>query len=135
LRLTQHLRLGVKQRSDHLVACARGASSRCIVQQRLARTCGRALVWLLTSAVIALDTDEALPAPHSRYVSHLKHAPPHLVERIPFAETRNYLQRVMENLQVYCARFGVSTAARRAQPVPAATVASRDAVLVEAFPQ
>ena len=27
------------------------------------------------------------------------------VERIPFAETRNYVQRVMENLQVYCARF------------------------------
>src|SRR5262249_48789064 len=32
------------------------------------------------------------------------------VERIPFAETRNYVQRVMENLQVYCARFGASTA-------------------------
>jgi soluble lytic murein transglycosylase len=31
------------------------------------------------------------------------------VERIPFAETRNYVQRVMENLQVYRARFGVST--------------------------
>jgi soluble lytic murein transglycosylase len=28
------------------------------------------------------------------------------VERIPFAETRNYVQRVMENLQVYRARFG-----------------------------
>jgi soluble lytic murein transglycosylase len=28
------------------------------------------------------------------------------VERIPFAETRNYVQRVMENLQVYQARFG-----------------------------
>jgi hypothetical protein len=32
------------------------------------------------------------------------------VERIPFAETCNYVQRVMENLQVYCARFGASTA-------------------------
>jgi hypothetical protein len=32
------------------------------------------------------------------------------VERIPFAETRNYVQRVMENLQVYRARFGASTA-------------------------
>ena len=32
------------------------------------------------------------------------------VERIPFAETRNYVQRVMENLQVYRARFGDSTA-------------------------
>jgi soluble lytic murein transglycosylase len=28
------------------------------------------------------------------------------VERIPFAETRNYVQRVLENLQVYRARFG-----------------------------
>jgi len=28
------------------------------------------------------------------------------VERIPFAETRNYVQRVVENLQVYRKRFG-----------------------------
>lgn len=28
------------------------------------------------------------------------------VERIPFTETRNYVQRVMENVQVYRARFG-----------------------------
>jgi soluble lytic murein transglycosylase len=28
------------------------------------------------------------------------------VEKIPFSETRNYVQRVMENLQVYRARFG-----------------------------
>ena len=28
------------------------------------------------------------------------------VERIPFSETRNYIQRVMENLQIYRARFG-----------------------------
>ena len=27
------------------------------------------------------------------------------VERIPFAETRNYVERVMENLAVYRARF------------------------------
>jgi soluble lytic murein transglycosylase len=27
-------------------------------------------------------------------------------ERIPFSETRNYVQRVMENLQIYRARFG-----------------------------
>jgi len=32
------------------------------------------------------------------------------IERIPFAETRNYVQRVMENLQVYRARFGATTA-------------------------
>jgi soluble lytic murein transglycosylase len=31
------------------------------------------------------------------------------VERIPFAETRNYVQRVMENLQVYRTRFEGST--------------------------
>jgi soluble lytic murein transglycosylase len=28
------------------------------------------------------------------------------VERIPISETRNYVQRIMENLQVYRARFG-----------------------------
>jgi soluble lytic murein transglycosylase len=28
------------------------------------------------------------------------------VERIPFSETRNYIQRVMENMQVYRVRFG-----------------------------
>jgi soluble lytic murein transglycosylase len=28
------------------------------------------------------------------------------VERIPYAETRNYVQRIMENLQVYRVRFG-----------------------------
>jgi hypothetical protein len=31
------------------------------------------------------------------------------VERIPFAETRNYVQRVVENLQVYRTRFGADT--------------------------
>jgi len=30
-------------------------------------------------------------------------------ERIPLAETRNRVQRVMENLQVYRARFGGGT--------------------------
>ena len=28
------------------------------------------------------------------------------VERIPFSETRNYVQHVMENVQVYRVRFG-----------------------------
>ncbi len=33
------------------------------------------------------------------------------IERIPFTETRNYVQRVMENLTVYQARFtGAATA-------------------------
>ncbi|MDQ0510759.1 lytic transglycosylase domain-containing protein [Ancylobacter amanitiformis] len=31
------------------------------------------------------------------------------VERIPFSETRNYVQRVMENAQIYKARFGSRT--------------------------
>jgi soluble lytic murein transglycosylase len=31
------------------------------------------------------------------------------VERIPFSETRNYVQRVLENLQVYRVRFGGGT--------------------------
>ena len=30
------------------------------------------------------------------------------VERIPFSETRNYVQRILENLQVYRVRFGGS---------------------------
>jgi soluble lytic murein transglycosylase-like protein len=58
------------------------------------------------------------------------------VERIPFAETRNYVQRVMENLQVYCARFGTSTATVEPNLHRAATVGSRtEPVLVEAFPE
>ncbi|HEY6256998.1 MAG TPA: lytic transglycosylase domain-containing protein [Xanthobacteraceae bacterium] len=32
------------------------------------------------------------------------------VERIPLSETRNYVQRVMENLQIYGARFGAGIA-------------------------
>jgi soluble lytic murein transglycosylase len=32
------------------------------------------------------------------------------VERIPISETRNYVQRVMENLQMYGVRFGASVA-------------------------
>jgi peptidoglycan lytic transglycosylase len=35
-----------------------------------------------------------------------QHGDPRDVERIPLAETRNYVQRVMENLQVYRERFG-----------------------------
>ena len=31
------------------------------------------------------------------------------VEKIPFSETRNYVQRLLENLQVYRAKFGVSS--------------------------
>jgi soluble lytic murein transglycosylase len=31
------------------------------------------------------------------------------VERIPFSETRNYVERVLENLQVYRVRFGASS--------------------------
>ena len=57
------------------------------------------------------------------------------VERIPFAETRNYVQRVMENLQVYCARFGASTATVEPNLHRAALVGSRaNPVLVEAIP-
>ena len=57
------------------------------------------------------------------------------VERIPFSETRNYVQRVMENLQVYCARFGASTATVEPNLHRAAPVGSRaNPVLVEALP-
>ena len=44
------------------------------------------------------------------------------VERIPFSETRNYVQRVMENLQVYRARFGAATATVEPNLHRAATV-------------
>jgi soluble lytic murein transglycosylase len=47
------------------------------------------------------------------------------VERIPIAETRNYVQRVMENLQVYRARFGASIAADEPNLHRAATVQPR----------
>ena len=46
------------------------------------------------------------------------------VERIPFAETRNYVQRVMENLQAYRARFDANTAVPDLHP--AASVDLRD---------
>jgi soluble lytic murein transglycosylase len=35
---------------------------------------------------------------------------------IPFDETRNYVQRVLENLQVYRQRLGVAQAAATASP-------------------
>jgi hypothetical protein len=39
------------------------------------------------------------------------------VELIPFSETQNYVQRIMENLQVYRARFGgENEAADRGRP-------------------
>jgi soluble lytic murein transglycosylase len=58
------------------------------------------------------------------------------VERIPIAETRNYVQRVMENLQVYRARFGASTATVEPNLHRAATVESRaEPALVESIPQ
>jgi soluble lytic murein transglycosylase len=60
------------------------------------------------------------------------------VERIPIAETRNYVQRVMENLQVYRVRFGASIATVEpnlhravtieARPVPASVEQSIPAV-------
>jgi soluble lytic murein transglycosylase len=57
------------------------------------------------------------------------------VERIPFAETRNYVQRVMENLQVYCARFGARTATVEPNLHRAANVGSLTGQrLVEAVP-
>ena len=37
------------------------------------------------------------------------------VERIPFSETRNYVQRVIENLAVYRVRFDSSTAVAKTE--------------------
>lgn len=54
------------------------------------------------------------------------------VERIPFAETRNYVQRVMENLEVYRFRFGsaITTAGPESHPVEPGTEPN----VVEALP-
>jgi soluble lytic murein transglycosylase len=46
------------------------------------------------------------------------------VERIPLAETRNYVQRVMESLQVYAARLGASVATAEPNLHRAATIES-----------
>ncbi len=42
------------------------------------------------------------------------------IELIPFGETRNYVQRVLENVEVYLARQGTSAPALTAQWMPAA---------------
>ncbi len=58
------------------------------------------------------------------------------VERIPIAETRNYVQRVLENLQVYRARFGASAAMVEPNLHRAATVETRaEPALVDQIPQ
>ena len=56
------------------------------------------------------------------------------VERIPFAETRNYVQRVMENLEVYRERFGEVTAAIEPNLHRAATIEWRPKPAVEQRP-
>ena len=45
------------------------------------------------------------------------------IERIPFSETRNYVQRVIENLNVYRSRFG------ELGPSPTETILSAQAKL------
>ena len=59
------------------------------------------------------------------------------VERIPIAETRNYVQRVMENLQVYRARFGAGIATVEPNLHRAVTVEPRaqPASVEESIPQ
>src|SRR5262249_33246249 len=47
------------------------------------------------------------------------------VERIPIAETRNYVQRVMENLQVYRARSAAPAARPARPPCPARGASTR----------
>jgi len=51
------------------------------------------------------------------------------VERIPFSETRNYVQRVIENLGVYRVRFGTGTSApamaKQQQPTAPALASSK----------
>src|SRR5258708_2207391 len=54
------------------------------------------------------------------------------VERIPFAETRNYVQRVMENLQVYRVRFGPAPPVMSTLDQPRAT--TREATALPPVP-
>jgi len=57
------------------------------------------------------------------------------VERIPFAETRNYVQRVMENLEVYRQRFGEITATIEPNLRRTATIERRpDPAALEQYP-
>jgi soluble lytic murein transglycosylase len=58
------------------------------------------------------------------------------VERIPLAETRNYVQRVMENLQVYSALFSTSIATVEPNFYRAATIewGAKPASLVQSIP-
>ncbi len=57
------------------------------------------------------------------------------VERIPSAETRNYVQRVMENLQVYAARMGANVATLEPNLHRVTTIESRaNPVVVDAIP-
>jgi soluble lytic murein transglycosylase len=44
------------------------------------------------------------------------------VERIPFSETRNYVQRVMENLRVYQRRFEGNESVMARPQEPTSTV-------------
>ena len=58
------------------------------------------------------------------------------VERIPLAETRNYVQRVMENLQVYAARLGASVATVEPNLHRVTTIESRaKPTFVDAIPK
>jgi peptidoglycan lytic transglycosylase len=58
------------------------------------------------------------------------------VERIPLAETRNYVQRVMENLQVYSALFGTSVSKVEPNLYREATIEwpAKPASLVQSIP-
>jgi soluble lytic murein transglycosylase len=51
----------------------------------------------------------AYAAISGRFIVHARDPKVDWVEQIPFSETRNYVQRIMENLQVYRARFGGGT--------------------------
>ena len=55
------------------------------------------------------------------------------VERIPFAETRNYVQRVMENLQAYRARFDANAAAPNLHPAASVELRNKP-TLVDSIP-
>jgi soluble lytic murein transglycosylase len=56
------------------------------------------------------------------------------VERIPLAETRNYVQRVMESLQVYAAHWGAGVATAEPNLHRVTTVEAHSKPYVNAVP-
>src|SRR6266699_3937930 len=89
-------------------ACCTTMSTTCRSDQPSSATTSRPIAaptyWRLPDTMRAGEWVERYGDPRDPNVD-----PIDWVERIPFSETRNYVQRILENLQVYRVRFGGST--------------------------